>query len=462
MSPDVRKDGGGGADRRVCPPGRMFPGKDGLERKFKMKNDMMKIMNMRLLATALLLLYAACAAAQEVRDSVKIHFRQGRVDLNMSLRENRQALEGIEERLRVDFRDSIYELKRVRVIGGASPEGSIPLNRRLSERRAQVLFNYLSRYGALPDSLTVFTFLGRDWEGLIRLVEEDSLVPYRGETLELLRDIAARSRGGEDAADDNLGRLSRFKGGEPYRYMYWKLFPDLRASQVLLWYERVVNPLMLPPRAAEVIRVEAPVLALQPVCTELPPPPKPFYMAIKTNLLYDAVAIPNVGVEFYLGRDWSVDADWMYAWWKIDREHWYWRVYGGEVAVKKWFGSAAKRKPLTGHHIGVYAQMLTYDFETGGTGYMGGKPGGDLWDKANWGVGVEYGYSLPVGRRLNLDFAIGVGYLGGEYWKYKPEDDCYVWQETKDRNWFGPTKAEVSLVWLLGRGNYNKEKGGKR
>ena len=76
--------------------------------------------------------------------------------------------------------------------------------------------------------------------------------------------------------------------------------------------------------------------------------------------------------------------------------------------------------------------------------------------------GVEYGYSHPISRRLNLDFTIGIGYLGGTYHEYLPIDDCYVWQFTKKQNWIGPTKAEVSLVWLLGSDNYNKEKGGKR
>ena len=28
--------------------------------------------------------------------------------------------------------------------------------------------------------------------------------------------------------------------------------------------------------------------------------------------------------------------------------------------------------------------------------------------------------------------------------------------------YFGPTKLEISLVWLIGCGNYNKDKGGKR
>ncbi len=78
--------------------------------------------------------------------------------------------------------------------------------------------------------------------------------------------------------------------------------------------------------------------------------------------------------------------------------HWYWRAYGGDIAIRKWWGKAAGEKPLTGHHIGIYGQIFTYDFETGGRGYMGGKPGGTLWDKMNYIVGAEYGYSLPIAR----------------------------------------------------------------
>ena len=151
----------------------------------------------------------------------------------------------------------------------------------------------------------------------------------------------------------------------------------------------------------------------------------------------------------------------MYAWWKNDHAGKYWRIYGGDIYARRWFGKKAKEKPLTGHHVGIYAQMLTYDFCTGNRGYMGGAPEGGFLDKASWAAGIEYGYSHPVARRLNLDFTLGIGYLQGEYHEYIPMDDCYVWQTTKNRKWFGPTKAEVSLVWLLGHGNVNQGKGGK-
>ena len=181
---------------------------------------------------------------------------------------------------------------------------------------------------------------------------------------------------------------------------------------------------------------------------------KPFYMDIKTNMIYDVALVPNIGAEFYLGKNFSVVGNWMYSWWKSDKVAWYWRTYGGDLGVRYWFGKAAKEKPLTGHHVGLYGQIITYDFELGGRGYLG--------DKWTYGGGIEYGYSLPVAERLNIDFNLGLGYLGGEYKEYLPIDGHYVWQVTKRRQYLGPTKAEISLVWLIGRGNVNKEKGGKR
>lgn len=117
---------------------------------------------------------------------------------------------------------------------------------------------------------------------------------------------------------------------------------------------------------------------------------------------------------------------------------------------------------MTGHHLGAYVQALTYDFEWGGKAYMGGEPGGNIFDRAHIGAGVEYGYSLPIARRLNIDFTLGVGYIGGRVYEFEPNGNSYLWTATKNRHWFGPTKLEVSLVWLLGRCNTNQKKGGER
>ena len=414
----------------------------------------------RLLFVLFLLCAMGYASAQMVQDSVKILFRQGRAELDMNEGDNRKVLEDIKGKLLLESDDSIYyRLEKVLVVGGASPEGSISLNKRLSEQRAATLFNYLSQYGTFPDSVKHTLFIGRDWKGLIRLVEADEELPYREEALSLLESFVDNPR------EADVWKLRSFKGGKPYTYMYRHLFPALRSSSMYLWYSEV----KLPPFSAHTslrkdFYMDQPWLTAPAWIVLAPEEPeeRPFYWALKTNLLYDAALVPNVGAEFHLGRNWSAGANWMYAWWKNDASSWYWRIYGGDIYLRKWFGKKAQEKPLTGHHIGIYAQTLTYDFCTGGRGYMGGEPGGNIWDRASFAGGVEYGYSHPISRELNLDFTIGVGYLGGRYHEYLPIDDCYVWQTTKDRKWFGPTKVEVSLVWLMGKGNENKEKGGRR
>lgn len=423
---------------------------------------------MKKLILVSLVLCCACMSAQtihEVRDSVKIYFRQGKIDLVPELRGNQKSLDRIADSLRTSFADSVYKLQKILVVGGASPEGSVKLNKWLSEKRAGVLFDYLSPYGTLPDSLKTTEFLGRDWNGLIRLVQDDPQMPYKEETLSLLHKIADEVRSGIFSNGDHLKRIQRLRGGVPYSYMYKKHFPELRASRLHLWYEKVSNPIlpMLEPKVEEIIiPPRDTVFVHDTIYVVQCPPCRPFYMDIRTNMLYDALLVPNIGVEFYLGKNWSIMGNWMYGWWKNDHRHRYWRIYGGDIALRKWFGRAADEKPLTGHHLGIYGQIFTYDFETGGRGYMGGKPGGTLWDKMNYAAGVEYGYSLPIARRLNIDFSIGIGYWGGTYYEYKPVDGCYVWQRTKERHWFGPTKAEVSLVWLIGCDNYNRKKGGRK
>ena len=97
------------------------------------------------------------------------------------------------------------------------------------------------------------------------------------------------------------------------------------------------------------------------------------FFSIHSNLLYDAALIPNVGAEIYLGKSLSLQANWNYAWWKSEKRNKFWQTYGGDITLRYWFGSTACNNPLTGQHIGIYGQALTYDFELNGHGYL------ELW-----------------------------------------------------------------------------------
>lgn len=84
---------------------------------------------------------------------------------------------------------------------------------------------------------------------------------------------------------------------------------------------------------------------------------KPFYMDIRTNMIYDALLIPNVGVEFDLGKRWTVAANAMYGWWNNDRSHWYWRAYGGDVPCANGWERQPEGKPSRGIMSGCTARF---------------------------------------------------------------------------------------------------------
>ena len=415
---------------------------------------------------------------------VKVYFRQGYSLLEPSYRDNGVRLAAFAAHVESLQRDTLVRVKSIRVTGTASPDGTSRSNERLSENRAKNIIAWFEERFSFPGVSFDAHAEGIDWAGLTALVETSEM-PYRDEVLNILYNTPEWVIRDGRVVDGRKRQLGLLRGGRAWWYMAEHFFPQLWSGGMHLSceIERRIVPQPEPEPASEpqpesalaeepgcesvqtsdpvVGQTPAPEPAAEIAAQPVVPEGKPFYMSLKTNLLYDAALVPNIGAEFYVGRRWSLGGSWMYAWWKNDRRHNYWRIYGGEFDVRRYFGRRAAEKPLTGHHVGLYGQMLTYDFERGGKGCLGGKPGGTLWDKMSWGVGLEYGYALPIGRRLNLDFGIGVGYLGGEYWEYKPVGNHYVWQATKHRHWFGPTKVEVSLVWLIGSGNFNR-KGGKR
>ncbi|MDE6295619.1 MAG: DUF3575 domain-containing protein [Muribaculaceae bacterium] len=415
----------------------------------------------RIILTALsILVYTANVCGAELSDSARIQFKVSRTELDMNLGDNRAALTRMLDWLNeYSDRDSTYVIREVAVTGSASPEGSAQFNMSLSEGRARSIFDYFSNRVNLPDSLTSYTYTGSDWHGLYDMVMADAEMPGREEILAILTPIATGNDISVSDGENMLRQMKSLRGGSSYEYMCKHMFTHLRMSRVRVSYDKVWNTLHIPPLKDSGSSLSLdPGLGVLPAIGEIYGPViecRPFYMDVKTNMLYDALAVPDIGVEFYLGKNWSIEGEWMYGWWSRNRSHRYWRIYGGDLTLRYWFGKAAHRKPLTGHHVGIYGGLVTYDFEFGGTGHMGGLPGHSLWDRCMHVAGVEYGYSLPVARRLNIDFTIGIGYMGGKEDIYHPEGDKYIWDKTVNRHWVGPTKAEISLVWLIGCSNHN-------
>ncbi len=423
----------------------------------------------------MLLAAAFTAQAQETKhesDTLEVYFHQGYSTWDPAYRGNGKRMEDFIRRFERFHEDSTFrKITKIHISAGCSPEGSWAFNQRLSRNRVKSIRNVLDRYIELPDSIIVEKAIGINWEGLYEFVKADPKVPHRDEVIYIIENTPElyTTIDGE-TMELRKKRLVWNNDGKPWRYMYDNFFPTLRSFnlQIVVEWEKYILP--PPTHISNLSRLDSIVFSpkndiLRTASTTSSPTRyhSSFYMAAKTNMLYDVMLVPNAGLEFYLGKGFSLEANYMHAWWKSDPHNWYWRTYGGDLGLRYWFGTEAKNKPLTGHHIGVYGQVLTYDFEFGNTGIIGGKPGGNLIDEPNWTVGLEYGYSLPISKRINIDLSIGFGYHWGVFYEYVPVDDCYVWQATKMRNYIGPTKASISLVYLIGKGNTNHcRKGGMR
>ena len=178
-------------------------------------------------------------------------------------------------------------------------------------------------------------------------------------------------------------------------------------------------------------------------------------LALKTNLLFDAALMPNVEIEVPVGKRWSVNGEYAFPWWQFDRGKYCMQVLMGGLEGRYWLGSRKSREDrevLTGHFLGLYAGGGKYDLQWGEKGYQG-----EFFIAA----GVSYGWATRIARHLHLEFNIVIGLLRTDYRHYHARDNyqTLLWQENGKYTWFGPTKAKISLVWLLNR---RVKKGGSR
>lgn len=420
----------------------------------------------------------ANAYAASIQDSLRttIYFRPGYSLLELSYRDNAANMKALTQGIQTIKGNPCVQLQHIRILSAASPEGNSALNKRVAKRRGERLRDYLKETLVLPDSIFTVSSAGEDWQGLAALIAKEK-TPWRNKALQIIRHTPEWVTRNGKVVDGRKRQLQNLDGGKAWKYMLDNHFYTLRTGAVVVCEVKTLAAESTP-SAAEASQEQAsqeqarhesasqqsasqspssppfPAIPSQVhPSSESQAPPVASYFALKSNLLYDALLVPNLSLEASIGSGWTLGAGGMLAWWSKDAKHRYWRIYGGDLEIRKYFGTLSKSKPLQGHHLGIYGDFLTYDFEFGAKGYQ---------SKATYAAGIKYGYSHPIANRLNLDFALGIGYLHSNYKTYVPRDGCYVYQETKKQKWLGPTQAEISLVWLLGKGNTNKKKGGKK
>ncbi|MDE6264612.1 MAG: DUF3575 domain-containing protein [Paramuribaculum sp.] len=159
--------------------------------------------------------------------------------------------------------------------------------------------------------------------------------------------------------------------------------------------------------------------------------------ALKTNLLYYAILMPNIEVEWKFADRWSAALEVQGAWYAKETPHKVYRVATAMPEVRFW---AVNRSRWNGLYVGLFGGGVIYDL-------CNGKKKGHEGEGAL--AGLSAGYMWAIGKHLSLDAGIGFGYLHARDKVYLPHNGHYLYQLTKNINYFGPLRLRLSLVWRI-------------
>lgn len=310
-------------------------------------------MTMKRILLLFLLFCGGYVHAQEL-DSVRIYYRQGHREVDVLFRDNRAELERFIRILREEY--GANRLESVVVRSWSSPEGVNHLNEVLSDRRADSLKTYLVRHAEIPDNLVCIHGEGIAWDMLRRMVAASDML-YKKEVLHILdhTPVWVFDKAGR-VVDGRKKQLMDLRGGMPYTYMLENFFPDLRSSLSVVCYRKPEPPVKVIPQKESEVKEPEPVLQPDSVAettsepatvrqeaTVQPQRAMVQRLAIKTNLLYDAILMPSLEVEYRIADRWTVNLEGEMAWWKNDGKHRYYRNNqpGGTLVVR-----AKARQPV--------------------------------------------------------------------------------------------------------------------
>jgi len=174
------------------------------------------------------------------------------------------------------------------------------------------------------------------------------------------------------------------------------------------------------------------------------------HLALKENLPYDALRIPNLGVELALCRNWTVDLWGAYNPFQ-ESETRKWKIWTIQPELRYWLC-----KNFSGTFVGIHSGAGQYNMGGFGTtldlGTLGTLDLDGLKEHrvqgAFWDAGLSVGQHWILSPHWGLEATLGFGY--GHY-QYKRFRCLHCGEQTTSgtKNYLGPTRAGISLVYLI-------------
>lgn len=159
-------------------------------------------------------------------------------------------------------------------------------------------------------------------------------------------------------------------------------------------------------------------------------------MALTSNLLEDAVLTPNLGLDIVVSDRQSFAFDVSYAPYKLT-EKFHNKHMAIRAGYKYWFSQA-----LYAHYISIDGVVSSSDVRIGNLGAR----------DEYIGLGVGYGYSFIISKRLNIVPNVGIGFAYGS--RYDGTDHMVKPNEgvqATSRTGFKPilTRLAITIQYVL-------------
>ena len=170
---------------------------------------------------------------------------------------------------------------------------------------------------------------------------------------------------------------------------------------------------------------------------------KPGNVSLKTNLLYDATGTFNLGLEFRTGERTSIDIPVNWNPWTFS-ENRKWKHVFVQPEFRWWLDETFK-----GHFFGFHAHYGFYNVSRLPNGPFSRNMANSRYEGWGAGIGASYGYRWNFSRHWGMEATIGLGYAYLDYDKYECKT-CGDRLKSDTKNYFGPTKAGISLIYTFG------------
>ena len=160
--------------------------------------------------------------------------------------------------------------------------------------------------------------------------------------------------------------------------------------------------------------------------------------ALKTNALYWATTSANIGFEWGLSKNMSLDVSGNYNPWEFsnNRQIKHWLI---QPELRYWLCER-----FNGHFFGVHGHYAEYNMSNiKMLNIKGYRYEGELY-----GGGITYGYQWLLNKRWSMEALIGLGYAHLKYDKYKC-GDCGKHLGNNKKNYWGPTKIALNMIYII-------------